>query len=656
MKKSTYTYGIVLVILTSAAYWYYSQTNTQLTVYNSLPYPAEVSMRYVSTNDVTIDTTYRLEPGAIATIDHKFEQADPYFLISHAPISYEQEFVDWHAIYGNDCDPKMFTAQQNDSVQRKLRLKKSKASLSSNVVPARKTKDSVQTKHSMREVSSNFVWWKLSREGHILLKDGVFSKAPKYFEKAKKMDEAETQVFALAVKEYRRELRSSYLQLADLKVVNGSPYHVNVAVKFGTSLYRTQHRGWYNLKPGEEIEFTELFYGETPNMAVYSYSYGSDAELVNYINNMPLDTYGTTTYFQAEVPSNQNLGVIHNAEAFDFVIDAKSQSIPEKANEMVVFTDVVYGHKLPNTYRYSGYYLLSDGNLPQLYIPSEENLSETAYLDEVKTRAKVLHSSIKKQISFLKNHNPNHLKYDTGFGLADYNGRFQPGVAVSTVHRYTNILGQATVFQPGDVILEYAGATVFSEFDLLAQLESHATTQGKGIQVPIEFTLQRQDRLISGSTLYFFNRAAWPQNESGRAFWFGLKDGLTLGFDDEVNTAFSRDKMKAFWYAQDKVRLSLFYPNQFLVANIASSILSPGRLVFKKLVSKKLKKIGLKKGLNRFATNISLESIEGALWTLGSSHSMTTSEEMLYEIQQNVLWSAALGVAISSTHKLKVKM
>ncbi len=653
MKKIIYASAVILIVLALVAYWYYNQTNTKLTIYNSLPYITDVSVRYVSTSDTIIDKIYTLKPGEIVTLDHKFEQVDPYFFISHAPISYEQEFVDWHSIYGNDCDTLESVDRKVSSISKNI-----DATIQSNYILTEKISDSHQMKHFITKESLGFVWWKLGREGHFILKDGFFSKAPKYFEKATKMDEVEAQDFESAAKEYRHELESSYLQLADWKVVNGSPYHVSVAVKFGTSLYRTKHRGWYNLKPGEEIEFTELFYGETPNMAVYSYSYSSDFELVNYINNMPLETNGTTTYFQADVTSNENLGVIHNSEAFDFIIDDRENNIPEKANEMVVFTDVVYGHKPPEKFRYSGYYLLTDGNLPQLYIPSEENLSEFSYLDEVKTRAKVLHSSLKKQISFLKNHNPYDLKYATGFGLADYNGRFQPGVDVSYINEYANILGQSTLFQPGDVILEYAGATVFSEYDLLDQLLTHATTIGKGIQVPIEFKLQRQSQIITGSTLYFFNKAcsAWPQNESGRAFWFGLKDGITLGFDDEVNTAFSRDKKKAFWYAQDKVRLSLFYPNQFLVANITSSILSPGRLVFKKLVSKKIKKIGFKKGLNRLVTNISLESIEGALWTLGSTHSLTTSEEMLYEIEQNILWSAVLGVAISSTHKLKVKM
>lgn len=120
--------------------------------------------------------------------------------------------------------------------------------------------------------------------------------------------------------------------------------------------------------------------------------------------------------------------------------------------------------------------------------------------------------------------------FSIGGRLVDENGPLALGVWVTDVPN-TTLFGQPMPIQSGDIVLYVNGEPVLGERDLNHRLIQHGLSRSAGIEVPVEYSILRDDQRLLVSAPYFFNeqfRKA-DSDQSGIAFWFGVGDALTFG-------------------------------------------------------------------------------------------------------------------------------
>lgn len=465
----------------------------------------------------------------------------------------------------------------------------------------------------------------------------------------------------------RDTLTKLFIKKGEFEVVNTTPFTVYFVVNFPITKDSVETEGYWKLEAGESQRFERTFYGVNPRINVYAHTSNSETHLVKEAFGLSSSQVGRI-YYQSGSYSKGFYYPIKPIRSFKYTTYYNSNQKPEHDSYHVLFAsssgqylddDLHYHHDLKNQYVSSsvefhkGQFLIMERRLPYIY----ENESFNDHEEAVNTflgKAKALRSSIQRKVRYdelmAESYQSGHFPYMLGISMNSYFGNNSLGVKVYDKWKFTNLLGGSVPFEEGDVITSFNDTPVFSPQDLYVLLHNHALSLYGGIAKPIDFDVFRDNQMISGQTLYFFNpNFPWIEIPWWKKALWGLADAVTYGFDDDLYQAFTaRDPWKGWRYVQDKSRLVQFSDKSYFTGNVAGVFVSPGRFLVQGIVKKQIRKLGMRRGIASMATTVTLEGGEAVIWTFGNKSPIQTQEQFLEEMKQNVFFGVGIGVVAGS--------
>ncbi len=299
---------------------------------------------------------------------------------------------------------------------------------------------------------------------------------------------------------------------------------------------------------------------------------------------------------------------------------------------------------------------------PNLYLLPAWNKVDQGMIDQALSRAKNLAITVQVQMKFDREWaHRRELPFGLGAELLDFNGPLQPGVGVQRLTQYTSIFGVERNLRKNDVILGINNHPVFGERDLLMHLFEHASSISAGIEKPIFFKIYRDGKTLIEpvpESYYFSTRYEYAEYDpSVLAFMYGLGDVPALGRSPEVwcygkniikgvtNIAYGGlktgcrllstlgmslncpvDDGIVFAYGDSKTCIfrhqqSRAYARQYkekIYENVQwLGFVSPGsiRLIFKKVLKRKIKRRVGSAALAARLTGGLLEAVESSIWS-----------------------------------------
>lgn len=452
---------------------------------------------------------------------------------------------------------------------------------------------------------------------------------------------------------YRSIYKTGYLTLA-----NPNPFQIVTAIRYQTNENEYVTEGWWTLKPGEQITLERGFTYIKPNFAVYGQS--DEPETVRFLHNLP-DEHPATIYFEGNLGDTVSFqNVVPPPKKMEIHDGGGDLSAARDGTEPVAFVNV------PVNKSSTAIRLIHDASMTGVL--DDERLPATE--EDVKTvldRAALLAKSLTRQQSYFKKF-PNPVKdypFDTGLKLEDQNGLDKPGVCVINVDFPTDLYGNKMPFQNEDIIFEFSGQIIFSNSDLLEILAEHASSKEKGIEVPIDFKLQRGSTIVAGQTTYFFNKEFWGDQSKLGAFGVGVGDSITFGNEaaaealaenvilavgnffraKEEQQAYPDYKDRRWHKVQRNARFKNFEPGYYDAGSAAGLFFpSAPRLIFQKVLARQIsRKIGSKM-IAKVVSVGAFEITEGVMWTVGTSSPAATSAEIAGNVTKMIPIGAGVGV------------
>lgn len=467
-------------------------------------------------------------------------------------------------------------------------------------------------------------------------------------------------------------------KIASYTLINLEPYKIYYVLHYpvGQGLERTE--GWWSLKPGEKRTGQLIFpAGVTP--AVHVHAHSGDPDVVRWAFDLPEDHDGRVFYEGG--PGDEVTFQSVTNEILDRRVRSGSRTRPEPNMDLVAFVRV----PLSDTKHPKGLHTFTSDQFKSIFAeaglrPGENPLP--IYID----RAKVLGAALSRQAKFSRSWpNPGEdFPYYTGLELEDHNGAEFPGLLVTAVNAKTTIFGDEMPFQVGDIITSFADASVFHPAGLHTLLYDHATDREKGAHVPIDVQLIRENRIQSLQTLCFFNEGHWKRTDSelsqAHAFASGVEETVGLGktggavlegalryagtaawnflewtaiegdIHEDMEPKEFRNPVEQHWeIRQTHTRLQQMYPKAFEAGTWAGFVTpSAPRLLFTKTLGKNLVKRGLSRTAASVTSSVTLEMVEGVVWTIGSSSPLRTNQQVLDDIKKVMPFAAAGGLVSAS--------
>lgn len=269
-----------------------------------------------------------------------------------------------------------------------------------------------------------------------------------------------------------------------------------------------------------------------------------------------------------------------------------------------------------------------------------------------------------------------------GGAMEDINGPLNPGVWVFDLPRVDSF-GEPQRLREGDIIEAVNGVTVYGEQDLIYQIDRHATSRQKGIQVPVVFDVRRgsMSTPLTIEAPYFFNTQYkdHSSDQSGIAFWYGVGDGITFNQTPWVvcngaNLAISAlrggskvvealrsalnderydrrneldidyiDADECKWQQEQMRGLARQVENDIYANSQYVAIFTPSavRLAGHKALSKHIARQGVARATSARLSSSGLEAVESALWSLSTSPPGVSADRRMREMA----YVAGLGAA-----------
>lgn len=637
-----------------------------LVIVNTAPYQIAytISLSEEKSGNTTSEF-FVLEPGERDTITRKFYGRNPSFMIAARSSDRERELLRWH--FNMPLGHSGIKYFMQEPYTTKIPLLDDTYSLAFE-------NDSLQGTESPPPRYSVAIRFKKANKNEriyeCVIKDKSFPEVyevsrDKYVIANSLLRSAYIGLFAERAAKLHSKMLENFIKEASVRVVNTAPYKIKFSVYNRFSRDSCATVGWYYLDVGEKRTITQKFRGIEPQFAIHAQI---DEREIGFLKRV---VGKDEAYFEENALGSQIFKRIVRNNNFSIctaMIDSLSFMEEDYSDEgygfgfvspeknLLLLLDLMRkyetGYKSDNvSYDTAEYQIADEENFANLY-NDEDIRGNVDRVHIVTTKAKVLRSSLDLQLK-VKELFPNFVHdypFFPGFLVEDPNGPFQPGVVITEALE-KNIAGDPMHFQPGDILTDFAGQKVFSIDDLVVLLYNHGTSIKGGIEVPIPYSLLRNETFYTGSTMYFFNRRykGWPTDEEFDAVAEGAWDAITLGYNKKIAKLWHGDKsLNAWQYVQDSYRLRQFFPNKYLLGNIGGAVLSAPRLIFQKAFTKSLVKAGLRKGVATTILTTVLEIGEGVVWSIAARSPVKTREALIEDIKQEMKMSVGIGIAIAS--------
>ncbi|MFK7832109.1 MAG: hypothetical protein AB8B52_02420 [Winogradskyella sp.] len=454
---------------------------------------------------------------------------------------------------------------------------------------------------------------------------------------------------------------------AKLTIINTTPYEVKLAYACEINNEILGVKGWYFLKPGEHLEFNHDYNFMRPEFFVHAQS--NAPKLIRWIYDLK-DEHEGKMYFDGD---DKALFLKVYEDGFSYTIK-KDEIIENEKNdgsELSGFVVVESNSESESTH------VIYDNEFSEFI--NLRGINEIKQIiDSISSFSKVLSNSIQAQFEFNKMfpEPAQDFPFHLGLELEDMNGYNQPGIEIKNVIHKFSIDGGSVPLKKHDLITALNGAPIFSFGDLYYHLWLHGNSLNKGIEFPLEVLVQRNDSILLLKTSYYFNQDYFGvmKNEEQKALLYGAGETFFYGKAAEaigiIKTGFIKvynkiikehkfneiDYNKERWlYAQNEMRHKQFYSNQFSIGGISTMFFSPAQ-IFSKTGARQLYKTGLSRKSSNVLSTFGIELAEGIVWTYNTTSSISTQEDKLNRLKQDLPIIVGVGIlsgSLSRNTKLK---
>ena len=299
-------------------------------------------------------------------------------------------------------------------------------------------------------------------------------------------------------------------------------------------------------------------------------------------------------------------------------------------------------------------------------------------------RAKELAFAMDAQIFFDEKWKRRHFRYYISSKMSDHNGAFNLGFRVTGVPRST-VYGDHNPLKDNDVIVAINGIPVFAPEDFQMRLEYFGESRQHGITKPIVLEVARpgHTKIMRVKTHYFFNYHHWGYSADDKfnTVLLGITDAVSLGktaftwcagsdglsflrniisratefaarefFQEKINLGRSKDidQDQCRWKMEQTIARYKQYNNKLYNNSAWLTVVTPNalRLVSSKAFSKwTTRKLG-SKTVGRTVSNIGLEAVETALWTINGSSPLSSTKNIWRDVKTAVPVAVGLSTAL----------
>jgi len=285
---------------------------------------------------------------------------------------------------------------------------------------------------------------------------------------------------------------------------------------------------------------------------------------------------------------------------------------------------------------------LPPGDNPLTVDPTSGELEDVA---NAMIEAAALSKSLRLQMAAMEMDRQGKVFFETGLGIdTTKDNPVEPGVLVENTWNVL-ISGESNPIHPGDILLSYGGEPVHGYWDVLARTIIHGSDVNRGINAPVPFTVYRpsNEKVISGTTSYFFNEAKIRSLVPEKAFsdeavgTYAGFDSLLLSFGDEVSGVLgairhNKPVGKSMWEAaQFEAMRRQINPDAFMVGELVTIPFSLPRAALKRVGPRFLRPaIGSTPGI------IATDALAAALLNVGDPLGRTR-EQMFKSLKTTML-------------------
>jgi hypothetical protein len=473
---------------------------------------------------------------------------------------------------------------------------------------------------------------------------------------------------------------------ATLRLCNLAPYSVQNVLYYEKDVFDGTTEGWFRLQAGECESHTRKFSNVEPGFLVHSA--GVDLDEIRWVTDQV-----NAIIAQDDDPRNDSLKAsfldetrAHWTAAYKCVEVSSMERKTSLAEEVEAscppgtrpapFMRPVHGAG-----EEAGFFLaIEHPNLSLL--PNGERPDEATLNASLQSAAK-LAESVSRQVFFDANWSTGPPPFLLGAALVDFNGPLNPGIGLTNALPMT-IFGVDSPLEDGDVVVSINGDPVFGERDLYQLLVNHGLSRQHGIGVPLTLEIYRQgyDSMLRVQTTYVFNEnfREYSGDRQGPAFWYGMTEPIFFG-GAEFATCAGSNLLKGFgnllsafaqglcegmdgedcgdselpfeyhdvaecnWQQTQLSALARQKHHQLFSDAQWLGIVSPSgvRLLAGKTLRRRAVRSFGASALTRAVVDAGLESVETALWSLGTAPPGEPLAERLQKAGVDASYGAGMG-------------